>query len=99
MRPLILLITAFCTLAIVATAFALSIDHETGLNEDGTAKFADPDERQPSLLNTPLTDPSKSKDSSNSTLSLSPNAKFNVQVHRLGPEPQADAFDQAFDHK
>src|ERR1700735_3316519 len=94
-----ILLAAF--LALFATpAFALSIDNSTGMNEDGTAKFADPDEQQPNLLNAPLTAPSSSSSSGSSGngIQLTPNGNVGLSVRNFGTSQQPDAFDQAYDH-
>ena len=101
MRPF-LFASLFAFVACLSVpAFALSIDRETGMNSDGSAKYTDPDDQQLGLLNTPLVDPSKKQDGlSKDGLSLSQDGnKFNLQVHRLGPQPQVDAFERAYDNK
>lgn len=99
MRPTSILLTALFVLAVSSPAFALSIDRESGMNEDGTAKFSDPDDQQPQgLLNTPPADPSQ-QGPANGMMPVSPDARFGVMVNHFGSEPTQDAFEQSYDRK
>lgn len=104
MRPSILSLAALLTLTLSPPAFALTINHEAGMNSDGTAKFADPDEQMPNFMTSPTaplapSGPSAVQSPSGVMLPVAPGANMGLSVNRIGPAPQPDAFDQAYDRK
>ena len=99
MRASTYFLAALFVLAISSPAFALSTDHESGMNTDGTAKFADPDEQQPSMLNTPLTPPGGASAQSNGSFQITPGASMSISGGPVGgQQQQQDAFDHAYAH-
>ena len=91
--------TIFAPLMFAVPAFALSIDHDTGMNSDGTPKFTDPDEQQPGSMTPPDQQPAVPQARPSMGLSANPGANTTLSVNHFGQQQQPDAFDQAFDNK
>ena len=103
MRSHLLLAALFAvTLFLAPAAFALSIDNDTGMNADGSAKFADPDDEMPGFMTPPSGAPSTPQAQSSVTLPMSspsgggPSLSFSGGS--LGQQQQGDAFDHAYAH-
>ncbi len=101
MRFSAFLSTALFALVLFASpaAFALTTDHDSGMNSDGSAKFSDPDDQRPGFIHGQSADgPSVNVQTSSPTVSpgmygLENSRSFNPQ--NSGP----DAFDQAYSRK
>ncbi len=100
MRSLIFCLALLALIAFAPSAFALTIDNESGLNADGTAKFSDPDDNKPGFMTGATNAPSSSLPSSSMDLSQgnSPHMNFTVD-HAGGGNSQKDAFDEAYGSK
>jgi|GEM_PF-3060885 hypothetical protein len=83
------------------TAFALTIDRDSDINTDGTAKFSDPDDQMPGFMTPPSNAPGSPQATPSIGLPMSPSggSNMNFSVNRFGVQPQPNAFDQAFDNK
>jgi hypothetical protein len=99
-------IYAFALLAplvFAAPSFALSVDRDTGMNTDGTAKFADPDEQMPNFMTGGLPEdqaPAHATPSIGLPVSPDSTPHMNFSVNHLGmTQQQPDAFDQSYDRK
>jgi hypothetical protein len=95
---------AFVFLAALVFAtpcFALSVDRDSGMNTDGTAKFADPDDAMPNFMNGPPEDQAPAHATPSIGLPVSPNTTphMGFSVNQFGTTQQPDAFDQAYDRK
>ena len=85
-----------------APALALSVEHDAGMNSDGTAKFSDPDGQRPAFMNGATEDEStgRAQSGNGGQMQLTPNAHMGISVNRFGEQQQQqDAFDQAYSHK
>jgi hypothetical protein len=103
MRSHLLSVALFAvTLFLASAAFALTVDNETGLNTDGTAKFADPDDTMPGFMTPPAGAPSTPQAQPSVTLPMSsPNGggpSFSFSGGSPGQSSQGDAFDRAYAH-
>jgi len=99
MRTSAIFSAALFVIAFSSPAFALSIDHDSGMNTDGSAKYTDPDDQEPSLLNTPLHPPGMTQSPSTGALQIVPGAHLNITGGPVGqPQQQQDAFDHAYAH-
>lgn len=97
MRASTFFLSALFTLALASPVFALSIDHESGMNNDGSAKYTDPDEQEQSILNTPLHPPGT--DQKGGGFQITPGASLSVSGGPVSQQqPQQDAFDRAYAH-
>jgi len=100
MRQLVFL-TAVFGLFLASPCFALSIDRTSGMNEDGTAKFSDPDDQKPNFMTPPaVSSTGQPQSQSNVTLPMTRDgsATMNFSVNHADV-PQPDAFDRAFKQK
>ena len=102
-KSILTAIYAFTLLApfmFALAAFALSVDRDTGMNSDGTAKFADPDEQMPNFMTGgPPEDQASAHSTPSVLLPMTPNASAGISINRMGPAPQTDAFEQAYGRK
>jgi hypothetical protein len=80
-------------------AFALSVDRDTGMNTDGTAKFADPDDEMPNFMNGPPEDQAPAHATPSVLLPMTPGSSAGFSVNQYGVSSQPDAFDQAYSRK
>ena len=95
------LLTALYAIALMAPlpAFALSVDRDSGMNTDGTPKFADPDEQMPNFMNGSPQDEASAHAPPSIGLPMTPNGTAGFTVNHIGPSSHSDAFDQAYDRK
>lgn len=101
MRTFIFCIIALAMLMFSASpSFALSIDRDSGVNTDGTAKFADPDDQMPNFMTGPPEDQAPAHATPSVLLPMSPgeNTNMNLSVNHFDGQ-QPDAFNQAFQQK
>jgi hypothetical protein len=101
MRKFIMAAVYVFTLLAPFSAFALSIDRDTGMNTDGTAKFSDPDDEMPNFMSGPPEDQAPAHATPSIGLPVTPEAAPHVgfSVNQFGMTQQPDAFDQAYDRK
>src|SRR5580698_4955166 len=96
------LMAAIAIFILSPPAFALSVDRDTGMNTDGTAKFADPDDEMPNFMNGPPEDQAPGHATPSIGLPVSPNsgshAGFSINSFGMNQQ-QPDAFDQSYDRK
>lgn len=83
-------------------AHALSVDRDSGINTDGSSKFADPDEQMPYGVTGPQDDAPSPHATPSVLLPMTPNSSAGFSVNHfgtLGGQQQPDAFDQAYGRK
>ena len=101
------LFALFALMALATPAFALTIDHTSGMNDDGTAKFADPDEQRPGFMNnqaaqndedSPLTPKLHPPGGTSMQMPFGSDGHAGISVIHPGMTQQQDAFDRAYSH-
>jgi len=94
--------SAVFTLALFASpaSFALSVDRDTGMNSDGSAKFSDPDDQKPAFMNGMPDEPSSATQRPSGSVTVSPGLTGSDNMRSFNPQNSGtDAFDQAYSHK
>jgi len=93
--------TALFALVLFAApaAFALTTDHDSGMNGDGSAKFSDPDDQRPGFMHGPSED-GASVNVQPTAPTVSPGMYGLENSRSFNPQNQGpDAFDQAYSRK
>jgi hypothetical protein len=95
-------LAALALMLMATPALALSVDRDSNVNADGTAKFADPDDQMPNFMNGPPEDQPPAHATPSIGLPVtpgSPSPHLGFSVNGFANSSQPDAFDQAYDRK